>query len=90
MGAAEHAFQAGEHVRVKSGSNPGWNPRTPEYLKGRVGIITALHGVVSNPSDHRADYPFLYTIAFAVTELTGRPSNDQVFADVHEDWLERA
>ncbi len=70
--------------------SPGGNPRTPEYLKGKAGVIVALHGVIENPFDHRDVYPYLYTVAFDVTELFGGPSTDKVYADVHEEWLEPA
>lgn len=86
---AEHRFTAGQQVRVRTES-PGGNPRTPDYLKGKTGVIAALVGVIENPSDHRNTYPYLYTVAFDVAELSGEPSTDKVFADVHEEWLEPA
>jgi hypothetical protein len=89
MEGVEHRFRAGEQVRVRIDS-PGGNPRTPDYLKGKVGVIAALQGVIENPFDHRDTYPYLYTVAFAVTELFGGASTDKVFADVHEEWLEPA
>ncbi len=86
--AAQARFKEGERVRVKSGNNPGWNPRTPDYLKGKVGTVSTLQGVIENAMDHRDTYPYLYTVVFEVSELFGGTSKDQVFADVHEDWLE--
>ena len=83
----EHRFSAGQRVRVRPES-PGGNPRTPDYLKDKVGVIAALAGVIENPGDHRGPYPFLYTVAFEVAELFGEHSRDKVFADVHEEWLE--
>lgn len=80
-------FAEGERVRVRS-SVEGGNPRTPDYAKGRIGVIIARHGVVENPLDHHNPYPPLYTIAFRVEDLSGRPGPDLVTADLHEEWLE--
>jgi nitrile hydratase len=85
----EHRFAVGQPVRVRE-ECPGGNPRTPDYLKGKLGVIAALCGVIENPSDHRATYPYLYTVAFDVAELFGEDSRDKVYADVHEEWLEPA
>jgi len=44
MGAPEamHHFHVGDRVRVKH-ANPSGNPRTPAYVRGKRGIVTALH-----------------------------------------------
>lgn len=67
---------------------PHGNPRTPRYLRGWSGTVVACHGVVDNPLDHRTPYPPLYSVVFSLADGRGQP--DQVLADLHEEWLERA
>jgi nitrile hydratase len=83
------SFKVGDRVRVK-GENPNGNPRTPAYVKGKAGVIAAVHGVIDNPLDHRGPYPPLYTVAFEIREVFGKPTDDTLWVDVHEEWLERA
>jgi hypothetical protein len=74
-------FGVGDRVRVLD-DVPGGNPRTPHYLRGRTGTVVRAHGVVENPLDHRDTYPPLYTVVFP---LPG--GQDEIVADVHEEWL---
>lgn len=60
------------------------------YIRGKKGVVVDVHGVISNPRDHRGLYPPLYTVAFDVAELFGETSQDKLCVDVHEEWLERA
>lgn len=77
-------FHIGQRVRVLD-AVPDGNPRTPRYLQGRTGTVVRCHGVVENPLDHQQVYPPLYSIVF---EMPGGPgSNDEVLADIHEEWL---
>jgi hypothetical protein len=85
----EAHFSRGQRVRVRM-SSQGPNPRTPRYVRGKVGEILELHGSTQAPHDHRGVYPFLYTVAFTVSELSGNPSRDRVLLDLHEEWLEPA
>ena len=82
------SFKVGDRVVVKQ-ENPGGNPRTPKYIRGKRGLVTDVHGVVSNPGDHRGLYPPLYTVVFDVKAVFGGTSPDKVRVDLHEDWLER-
>lgn len=82
-------FKVGDRVRVK-GENPNGNPRTPAYVRGKTGVIAAVQGVIDNPLDHRGLYPPLYTVGFEIREVFGRPTDDTLWVDVHEEWLERA
>jgi nitrile hydratase subunit beta len=84
-----HRYSVGERVRVRD-NRPDGNPRTPGYVRGKVGTVIALHGQIPNPLDHRDRYPPLCTVRFELHELTGRQSLDCVTADLHEDWLEPA
>jgi len=84
--AAMHRFHVGDRVRVKR-ANPSGNPRTPAYVRGKSGIVAALHGSIDNPLDHRGVYPPLYSVLFPVREVFGGASQDTLSVDLHEDWL---
>ena len=83
---ATHRFHVGERVRVMQ-ANPAGNPRTPAYVRGKEGIVTALHGSIENPLDHRGVYPPLCSVVFPVGEVFGGASQDTLSVDLHEDWL---
>ena len=83
---ATHHFHVGDRVRVKR-ANPGGNPRTPAYIRGKDGIVTALHGSIVNPLDHSGVYPPLCSVLFSVREVFGGASQDTLSVDLHEDWL---
>jgi hypothetical protein len=80
-------FREGDRVRVLPDVTGG-NPRTPGYLRGRTGTVVLRHGIVVNPLDHRAPYPPLYSVVFALPD--DREPHDEVLADLHEEWLEPA
>ena len=82
------SFKIGDRVAVKE-ENPSGNPRTPKYVRGKVGVVVETHGVVENLRDHRGLYPPLYTVAFDVKEVFGTESADKLRVDLHEDWLEK-
>lgn len=84
MSASAQRFRVGDRVRVLDAVADG-NPRTPRYLQGRTGTIVRCHGVVENPLDHQQVYPPLYSIVFSMTG--GRGPQDEVLADIHEEWL---
>ncbi|MFQ5998873.1 MAG: SH3-like domain-containing protein [Candidatus Bathyarchaeia archaeon] len=81
-----YRFKEGDKVKVKP-ENPNGNPRTPKYVRGKNGVIVSVHGVISNPYEHRNPYPPLYTVIFDI-KVEGRPS-DKLLVDIHEEWLER-
>jgi Nitrile hydratase beta subunit, C-terminal len=81
-----HRFQVGDRVRVKH-ANPDGNPRTPAYIRGKDGIVTALHGSIVNPLDHHDVYPPLCSVLFSVGQVFGGASRDTLSVDLHEDWL---
>ncbi|HLH22042.1 MAG TPA: SH3-like domain-containing protein [Chloroflexota bacterium] len=82
-------FGVGSRVRVKMENREG-NPRTPQYVRGKTGVVSQVHGVIYNPIDHRGSYPPLYSVVFAVGEVFGGPSADKLSVDLHEEWLEPA
>jgi len=83
---ATHRFHVGDRVQVKR-ANPAGNQRTPAYVRGKSGIVTALHGSIDNPLDHRGVYPPLCSVLFPVREVFGGVSRDTLSVDLHEDWL---
>ena len=68
--------------------NPGSpNRRTPTYVRGKAGIITARYGEMVDPEfdrDHRVSWGPLYTVVFDLHD----GENTRTFVDVHESWLE--
>lgn len=81
-----HRFQIGDRVQVHR-ANPSGSPRTPAYVRGKSGTVTALHGSITNPLDHPGVYPPLCSVRFLVREVFGGTSHDTVSVDLHEDWL---
>jgi hypothetical protein len=79
-------FKIGDAVFVAA-ENPAGNPRTPKYIRGKRGIIGAVHGVLENPRDHRGLYQPLYTVRFDLSEVSSCRDQDSVWVDVHEEWL---
>jgi hypothetical protein len=67
--------------------NPAGNPRTPHHVRGRTGVVIAVHGVVSSPTDHADLYPPMYTVRFDVLDARGVPTRDGICVEVHDDWL---
>jgi hypothetical protein len=86
---ATHRFHVGDRVQVKR-TNLAGNPRTPAYVRGKGGVIAALHGSIVNPLDHRDVYPPLCSVLFSVREVFGGTSQDTLLVDLHEDWLSPA
>ncbi len=89
MSSAEeaHRYRIGDRVRVKR-ANPTGNPRTPTFVWGKTGVVSALHGAIVNPLDHRGVYQPLCTVVFRVADVFGSGGNDTLAVDVHEDWLD--
>jgi hypothetical protein len=86
METAIAKFNVGDAVVVARENSTG-NPRTPEYVRGKRGVIGAVHGILENPRDHRGLYQPLYTIRFDLSELSSAGDQDSVWVDVHEEWL---
>ena len=78
----------GSKIKVKKES-PGGTHRTPKYIMGKTGIITASHGIVPGYEiDHREDWGNLYTVEFDIGQISGIKGRDKILVDVHEDWIE--
>lgn len=94
---AEHQLSLGMRVRVRDGDPPG-HIRTPFYLRGKIGVIEAQHGIFRNPEKLAFGKPglpkkALYLVRFRQVEVwpdyTGPPS-DSLTADIYEHWLQLA
>jgi hypothetical protein len=79
-------FRIGDHV-VVAPENPSGNPRTPVYIRGKRGVIGAVHGRLENSRDHRGIYQPLYTVRFDLSEVSPSSDGDSIWVDVHEEWL---
>jgi hypothetical protein len=88
MEARNNKFKVGDAVMVAS-ENPGGNPRTPTYIRGKRGIIGLVHGILENVRDHRGIHPPLYTVRFDLSEVSPCHDPDSIWVDVHEEWLTR-
>jgi len=83
---SSHRFRLGDAVEVRRSNETG-NPRTPNYIRGKRGIVTMLHGAIINPMDHHGVYPPLCSVLFTVRDVFGGSSADTLLVDLHEDWL---
>ena len=87
-------FQPGDTVRVDDREAIG-HCRTPWFLRGQTGQIVAVHGAFRDPERlayHRPGLPalVLYKVRFRQGDLWSDyqgQSNDQLEADVYENWL---
>lgn len=90
-------FTPGDVVKVRE-ETPPHHHRTPAYIKGRTGVVTAICGVFHNPETRAhsgTGIPMqpLYRVSFSQNSLwdgyTGE-SNDEVLVDIYQNWLEPA
>jgi nitrile hydratase subunit beta len=90
-------FAPGDAVRVVDRPVQG-HCRTPWYLRGRRGVVAAIHGAFRNPEAlayHRPGLPALplYKVRFKQSELWGSypgPACDELEVDIYEHWLEKS
>lgn len=88
-------FAPGDKVRVAERDALG-HCRTPWYLRGKTGVIAAIHGTFRDPERlayHQPGLPaqVLYKVRFEQREVWDRydgPRSDQLEADIYEHWLE--
>ncbi|MGZ3378504.1 MAG: nitrile hydratase subunit beta [Phenylobacterium sp.] len=92
---AAPAFAEGDTVRARD-LNPHGHTRLPRYVRGRSGVVVALHGSHVFPDSHAhgkgEDPRPLYTVRFAAQDLWGETANprDSVCLDLWEPYLERS
>ena len=90
-------FRPGQRVRARN-INPVGHTRLPRYLRGKRGRVvrdTGVFNLQDTGSDGYSlgDYPqHVYTVRFEAPELWGPQGGrrDVVFADLWEEYLERA
>ena len=90
-------FKPGDRVRIRVGAPPG-HFRTPGYVQGKIGSIERIHGAFRNPESlaHGGDglpTQFLYLVRLEQAQVWGRyaaSSQDKLFLDIYEHWLEPA
>lgn len=87
------AYKVGDEVRVRILESKGHN-RAPNYVKGKVGVITHFNGSHVLPDSHAHDLGEnaqpLYTVRFEAKTLWGENVDrlDCVYIDLWEDYLE--
>jgi Nitrile hydratase beta subunit, C-terminal len=86
MESTNSKYKIGDAVMVAA-ENPTGNPRTPHYIRGKRGVIGAVHGLLENVRDHRGIHKPLYTVRFDLSEVSTCYDQDSVWVDVHEEWL---
>lgn len=88
-------FRPGDRVIARN-IHPFGHTRLPRYVRGRPGVIHAVHGAHVFPDSHAAgrgeDPQWLYSVAFAAADLWGPQADPTltVHVDLWEPYLERA
>ena len=90
-------FKAGQRVRVRAEDRPG-HIRTPFYVWGKAGWVERVYGDFLNPESlayGRDGLPekTLYLVGFHQKEVWGQylaGSQDKLFVDIYDHWLEPA
>ncbi|MFO0481100.1 MAG: SH3-like domain-containing protein [bacterium] len=88
---------AGTAVQVRTGA-PLTHCRTPQYLRGKRGVVLRALGRYPNPEElayHRPGMPplTLYQVEFDAAEVWGERLHEapyRITADIFEHWLEPA
>jgi nitrile hydratase len=93
--AVKSAFKVGEQVRARN-MHPAGHTRLPRYTRGKTGEIVRDQGVFVFP-DTNAHFlgekpQHVYSVRFAARDLWGPAASehDAVYADLWEDYLEKA
>ena len=86
-------YAVGDVVRVQDGAPLG-HTRVPRYARGKVGVITHLHGNFMLPDQRVADgsllYQPVYRVCFAAQHVGGgdAASKDKVSLEMGEAYIE--
>lgn len=90
------AFKVGDRIRVAQASPPG-HVRTPQFVRGKTGVIIRHFGAFPNPE--RLAYGMsglpkldLFQVKFALDQVWDGDGQygpyDTVTVDLYENWLE--
>jgi len=89
-------FQPGQQVRVDNREESG-HVRTPDYVKGRRGLVLEMRGIHPDPTDLARGglglpYRCLYRVLFEGTEVWPGDEGDplRLVVDIYENWLTSA
>lgn len=90
-----HRFNVGDKVRVKRAFPPG-HRRTPQYIRGKHGVIERICGAYPNPEELAYGFDglpakVLYRVRFLQTQVWpgyAGPANDIIEMEIFEHWLE--
>jgi nitrile hydratase len=87
-------FAVGDRVRVRKAFPPG-HLRTPYFIRGKEGVVTAVIGDYANPEELAYGRPglpkrTLYWVQFAQAALWPDydGGDDTTVVDIYEHWLE--
>ena len=93
----EPKYQVGDNVKVQLRFPPG-HIRTPEYIRGKEGVVSRYFGNFRNPEqlaygkDGLPLHP-LYWISFSVNDVWAHQpaeKQDKLLIEISEHWLDPA
>jgi nitrile hydratase len=95
--APGHRFNVGERVLVVRRYPPG-HRRTPNYIRGKTGVIERICGAFANPEELAYGFDgepkkVLYRVRFTQKDVWPRyrgPERDLIEMEIFEHWLEPA
>ena len=95
--APSHRFNIGDKVSVKRAFPPG-HRRTPQYIRGKQGVIERICGAYPNPEELAYGFDgkpdkVLYRVRFMQTHVWpgyAGPANDIIEMEIFEHWLDPA
>jgi nitrile hydratase len=87
-------FHPGDPVKVKRLRKTG-HVRTPQYVRGKRGVVTDAYGFFRNPESLAYAGDGLPEVALYCVSFDGRDvfaedkssSNDKLLVDIYEHWL---
>jgi nitrile hydratase subunit beta len=90
-------FQPGDKVRVDTREQPG-HVRTPQYVRGKTGVVERIVGSFPNPEQLAyglpgLPYKVLYRVNFRQSELWQDyegANDDSLEIEIYEHWLDAA
>ena len=93
--AREHRYSVGDTVVVKRTFPPG-HRRTPQYIRGKQGVIERICGAYPNPEELAYGFDglpakVLYRVRFPQKHVWPNyvgPANDVLEMEIYEHWLE--